>query len=123
MLRGIRGATTVEKDSEQEILLAAKELIQHMISANKLEADQVASIFISATRDLTTAFPAKAARDSEEWKYVPVMCVQELEVAGGLERCIRIMMHVNTNVSQKEVQHVYLRKAMSLRPDLLKEKN
>ncbi|KGX92159.1 chorismate mutase [Pontibacillus halophilus JSM 076056 = DSM 19796] len=121
MIRGIRGATTVSVDDCQEILTNTETLLRKIIEVNQLEADQVASIFISATNDMKTAFPAKALRQIEGFTFVPIMCMQELEIEGGLERCIRVMMHVNTSVPQQEVQHVYFEEAVKLRPDLVKE--
>ncbi len=121
MLRGIRGATTVEKNDEKDILLATYELLNQMIIHNHVEPEKVASVFISATPDMTEAFPAKALREFKGWKFVPVMCMQELDVPGGLERCIRVMIHYNTSSSQKDIQHIYLENAVSLRPDLSNE--
>ncbi|KSU63466.1 chorismate mutase [[Bacillus] enclensis] len=118
MMRGIRGATTVEENSEKEILLSTHELLGEMIASNRIDPDKVASVFISATADITRAFPAKALREFDDWKYVPVMCMQELDVPGGLERCIRLMIHYNTGCPQKDIKHIYLKKAVSLRPDL-----
>ncbi|NQD66290.1 chorismate mutase [Bacillus haikouensis] len=119
MMRGIRGATTVEENTEKEILLSTHELLNQMILHNQIDPDKVASVFISTTSDITEAFPAKALRNFEDWKFVPVMCMQELKVPGGLERCIRVMIHYNTACPQKEIQHIYLKNAVSLRPDLL----
>jgi chorismate mutase len=119
MMRGIRGATTVEENSEKEILLSTHELLDEMIVNNRIDPGMVASVFISTTADITEAFPAKALREFEDWKYVPVMCMQELEVPGGLKYCIRVMIHYNTSCSQKDIKHIYLKKAVSLRPDLL----
>ncbi|MGR3764829.1 chorismate mutase [Rossellomorea sp. NS-SX7] len=121
MMRGIRGATTVEKEGAKEILLATHELLNQMIIHNHIDPDRVASVFISATPDIKETFPAKAMREFKDWKFVPVMCMQELDVPGGLERCIRVMIHYNTSTSQKDIQHVYLKNAVSLRPDLLNE--
>ncbi|WP_064091030.1 chorismate mutase [Rossellomorea aquimaris] len=121
MIRGIRGATTVDVDSEKEILHSTNELLKEMILHNKIKAEEVASVFISATNDLTSSFPAKALRKFDEWKYVPVMCMQELDVPNGLSRCIRIMIHYNTSTPQREIQHIYMKRAISLRPDLKEE--
>ena len=118
MIRGIRGATTADVDSEKEILLSTEELLNEMILHNKIEVNQVASVFISATNDLTSSFPAKALRRFHDWKYVPVMCMQELDVPNGLSRCIRIMIHYNTSSPQQEIQHIYKKDAVRLRPDL-----
>jgi chorismate mutase len=118
MIRGIRGATTVEHNEELEITQATEELLREMIKANDVKAGDVASVLISATEDLTAAFPAKALRNIEGWTYVPVMCMREIPVPNSLPRCIRVMMTVNTEKAQNEIHHVYLREAIQLRPDL-----
>ncbi|MFC5733633.1 chorismate mutase [Cytobacillus gottheilii] len=118
MIRGIRGATTVDEDSEKLILEETEILLKEIIKENKLEAEQVASVLFSVTEDLTACFPAKAMRAIDGWKYVPVMCTREIPVPESLSLCVRVMMHVNTDRSQQEINHVYLRNAISLRPDL-----
>jgi len=118
MIRGIRGAITVEVDEETVILDAAERLVKEMIRKNAIIADNVASVFVSVTDDLTSAFPAKVIRLQEGWTYVPVMCMKEIDVPNSLKKCIRIMMHVNTESAQKDINHVYLEKAIQLRPDL-----
>ncbi|MGG5253797.1 chorismate mutase [Neobacillus sp. SM06] len=118
MLRGVRGATTIEQNSETVILSATEELLAKMIEVNGIEPEAVASVFISATDDVNAVFPAKALRRFPGWTYVPVMCMQELHVPNSLEYCVRVMMHVNTDKTQKEIVHVYLKDAQSLRPDL-----
>lgn len=118
MIRGVRGAVTVEKNSESEILEATEMLIRQMIQENKINSEDVASVFISVTEELTAAFPAKAMRSIEGWTYVPVMCMREIPVEGSLRNCIRVMMHVNIDVPQQNICHIYLREAIQLRPDL-----
>lgn len=115
--RGIRGATTVEEDSAGAVLAAASELLVHMVKANHVDTVDVASVIFTVTPDLTAAFPARAARDLG-WQHVPLLDAQEVPVPGSLPRCVRVLMLWNTDRSQEEVQHVYLRDAMSLRPDL-----
>ncbi|MBU8771354.1 MULTISPECIES: chorismate mutase [Cytobacillus] len=118
MIRGVRGAVTVDKNSESEILEATEMLIRQMIQENKINSEDVASVFISVTEELTAAFPAKAMRSIEGWTYVPVMCMREIPVEGSLRNCIRVMMHVNIDVPQQNICHIYLREAIQLRPDL-----
>ncbi len=118
MIRGIRGATTVSNNTVEEILDATEELIAKMIELNKIQPESVASAFISTTEDITAVFPAKVLRNFTGWKYVPVMCMREMPVPDSLNLCIRVMLHVNTDVDQKEISHVYLNKALILRPDL-----
>jgi chorismate mutase len=117
-VRGVRGATTVELDIEEKIIDATEELIREMEASNQFLPEDVASVWITVTEDLRSAFPAKALRRIEGWNLVPVMCAREIPVVGSLTRCIRIMMHINTSLEQKEIQHVYLGGATTLRPDL-----
>ncbi|MGG3562600.1 chorismate mutase [Neobacillus rhizosphaerae] len=118
MIRGVRGATTITENSEEAIVSATEELLINMIEMNEIHPDSVASIFISTTEDINAAFPAKALRRFQGWTYVPVMCMREIPVQNSLDMCVRVMMHVNTTKSQQEIQHIYLNKAKSLRPDL-----
>jgi chorismate mutase len=118
MIRGVRGATTVEQNEEAAILQATERLVKEMIKSNNIQAEDVASVFISVTDDITAAFPAKIIRLQDGWTYVPVMCMKEMNVPFSLERCIRVMIHVNTTIPQKEINHIYLENATRLRPDL-----
>jgi chorismate mutase len=118
MIRGVRGATTVTSNTEEAILLAAEELLAKIIEVNHIQPDSVASVFISTTDDINAAFPAKALRKFAGWTYVPVMCMREIPVPNSLKMCIRFMLHVNTSLSQEEINHVYLNEAIVLRPDL-----
>ncbi|KXZ21588.1 chorismate mutase [Bacillus nakamurai] len=123
MIRGIRGATTVEHDTEQEILEKTQQLLEKIIEENQTKAEDVVQILLSATPDLHSVFPAKAVRRLSGWQYVPVTCMQEMDVNGGLKKCIRVMMTVQTDTPQDEIRHVYLEKAVVLRPDLSLTKN
>ena len=122
MFRGVRGAITVKENNEQVIFQATDRLIEKIIHDNQIEPEQVASVFISVTDDITEAFPAKVIRSMEGWSYVPVMCMKEITVRSALEKCIRVMMHINTSKSQQEINHVYLEDAVTLRPDLVAKK-
>jgi chorismate mutase len=115
--RGVRGATTVAEDSAEAIWSATRELLQLLIEANRMEEDDVASVIFTTTPDLTAAYPAKAARDMG-WTQVALMGCQEMNVSGGLQRCIRVLIHWNTAKSNAELRHVFLREAVALRPDL-----
>ncbi|WP_110112969.1 chorismate mutase [Bacillus sp. CGMCC 1.16541] len=119
-IRGIRGATTVEKNDANEIIEETKKLMSQIILQNNLEPDKVAQIFVSLTDDLNADFPAKAIRTMEGWSFVPVMCMQEITVPNALPKCIRIMATVNTNAAQSQIHHIYLNEAIILRPDLTK---
>lgn len=121
MIRGIRGATTVESDTEMEVISAVEKLMVEIIQVNEVDPDMVASVFFSATEEIRSVFPAKALRKFEGWTYVPVTCMKEIPVSNSLPFCIRVMIHVNTTKSQKEIQHVYQAGATVLRPDLTKQ--
>ncbi|MHB0875086.1 MAG: chorismate mutase [Anaerolineae bacterium] len=116
-IRGVRGATTSEENTEAQILACTRELLDRMVTLNGIEPPDIGSVVFTVTPDLTATFPAKAARDLG-WVHVPLMCAQEIPVPGSLQRCVRVMLLWNTDRSQDEVAHVYLRGAVSLRPDL-----
>jgi len=115
--RGIRGATTVSANSAAEILEATRELLERIIAANDIQAADVASALFTVTPDLTAAFPARAARDLG-WHQAALLDALEIPVPDSLPRCVRVLIHWNTNKSQAEICHVYLRGAAALRPDL-----
>ena len=117
--RGVRGATTVERNGREEILAATRELLALMIRQNGIEAADVASALFSTTHDLDAEFPALAARQLG-WLEVPLLCSNEMSVAGSLPLCIRIMVNWNTDKAQSDLHHVYVREAVRLRPDLSK---
>lgn len=117
-LRGIRGATTVEVDEADAILDATRELLVAMCERNGIDDfEPIAAIFFTTTYDLTATFPAEAAR-ALGMDMVPLLCNQEIRVPGRLARVVRVMLQLNTRMRQDEVQHVYLREAVRLRPDL-----
>ncbi|GAA3405177.1 chorismate mutase [Paenibacillus hodogayensis] len=117
-VRGVRGAITVERNEETEILNATAELLGQIVAENGIDPEDIASVFVTVTQDLNAAFPAKVIREMQGWELVPLMCALEISVPGGLEKCIRLMVSVNTTKSQKEIRHVYLNNAIKLRPDL-----
>ncbi|MFB1080826.1 chorismate mutase [Jeotgalibacillus sp. JSM ZJ347] len=119
MIRGIRGATTVDSDQQESIVSATYFLLAEMIEKNHIDPEDTASVFISTTDDISSVFPAKALRQIEGWEYVPVMCMREIPVKDALPLCIRVMVHVNTKKKQKEIQHIYHHEAVKLRPDLV----
>ncbi|GAA4843837.1 chorismate mutase [Paenibacillus vulneris] len=120
LVRGIRGATTVEHDEKNEVLTATRELLQQIIAENGILPEEIACVFITVTNDLTTTFPAVAIRQLPGWELVPLMCSLEVPVEGSLPKCIRLMVMANTEKRQDEIVHVYLKEAMRLRPDLSK---
>jgi len=115
--RGVRGATTVEQNEPAAILEATSELLLALIEANGLLSEDVASALFTVTADLDAAYPARAARDLG-WTDAALMCAGEIPVPGSLPRCIRVLIHWNTESAQSEVKHIYLREAATLRPDL-----
>ncbi len=117
MIRGIRGATTVERDDAEEILERTEELLEAMASANQIVPEDMASIFFTLSPDLHATFPAEAARRIG-WQHVPVICMRELDVPHGLKKTVRVLMHAETVLGQREVQHVYCHGAVVLREDL-----
>jgi chorismate mutase len=116
-VRGIRGATTAEENSETAILEATRELLEQMVKANNVEPDEIAAALFTSTPDLTAAFPAEAARQMN-WLAVPLMSATEVNVPGALPRCIRVLILWNAAESQAQITHIYLREATTLRPDL-----
>ncbi len=117
-VRGVRGATTVERDDAEAILSATEELVRELVAANDLHPEDVASALFTVTADLHAEFPAAAARRMG-WTAVPLLNFTEIDVPGRLRHCIRVLLHVNTQRSQSEMIHVYLREAVALRPDLV----
>ncbi|MED3646088.1 chorismate mutase [Halalkalibacterium halodurans] len=118
MVRGVRGATTVKANQEKEILDATEGLMRTICEENEIDPENVAQVILTVTEDLTATFPAKALRRLAGWTHVPVMCAQEIPVPNGLEKCIRVMITLNTTKAQSEIHHVYLNEAVKLRPDL-----
>lgn len=116
-IRGIRGATTVDQNTEDAIVHATRQLLEQMAKDNNVEPDEIAAILFTCTPDLTAAFPAEAARQLQ-WASVPLMSATEIAVPDSLSMCIRVLMLWNTPRSQEEVVHVYLGRAKVLRPDL-----
>ena len=114
--RGIRGATTVEANTREEILRATRELLQQIIEANDLRVEDVGSAIFTTTPDLNAEFPAVAARQLG-WHDVPLMCSHEMTVPGALDQCLRVLIHWNTPKLQKEIVRVYTKGAVNLRPD------
>ena len=114
--RGIRGATTCDENTRESILEATRELLQRIIAANGLQAEDIASAIFSTTHDLTAEFPAVAARELG-WLDTALLCTHEMAVPGSLQRCIRVLIHWNTTRRADEIIHVYIRGARTLRPD------
>ena len=119
-VRGIRGAITVERDDPEAIIAATERLLREIVARNPFRPEDVASALFTVTPDLQSEFPAAAARKMG-WIYVPLLNFNEIGVPGRLERCIRVMVHINTDLGQRDINHVYLGGAEILRPDLAKK--
>lgn len=117
-VRGIRGATSVATDTSELILAATRELLEELLRSNGIETfEEIVSAIFTTSPDLTSTFPAEAAR-SIGMRQVPLLCASEIAVPGSLPRCIRVLLHVNTDRKQSEISHVYLHDAKRLRPDM-----
>ena len=117
-VRAVRGAITVNADTERNILEATTRMLEGILKANpSLQPEDVASAIFTMTEDLSSAYPAKAARDLG-WTQVALLCAREIPVPGALPRTIRLLLHWNTDLPQSGISHVYLEDAGRLRPDL-----
>lgn len=116
-VRAIRGATRLSADDPEEMSEAVRELLGEMLRRNAVTSDDLISVILTATPDLVSTFPAAAARGLG-WGDVPLLCAQEIDVAGALSRVVRVMAHAELDAPRSEVTHVYLRGAELLRQDL-----
>jgi chorismate mutase len=116
-VRGIRGAISVEANTTEAIGAATTRLLVAMSEANGIEPPAIISAFFTVTTDLNAAYPAAAAR-ALGWLDVPLLDAQEIEVPTGMPRVIRVLLHVETDRARRDIRHVYLDKAVTLRPDL-----
>lgn len=114
----IRGATTADENTREAVLSVTRELVAEMLRANALSRESLVSILFTGTQDITTAYPAEAARQLGLVD-VPLMGAQEMGIEGGLPLCVRIMIHADVHMPKGEVSHIYLRGATKLRPDLV----
>jgi chorismate mutase len=120
-IRGIRGAITIDQDTEDKVLSATQELINEIFISNPyLRTEDIASAIFTTTNAIRSAFPARAARQIG-WEQVPTLCANEIPILDSLPLCIRVLIHWNTDSEQKDIKHVYLRDAENLRPDLSKQ--
>jgi len=118
--RGIRGAITVDQNDREEILVATTELLKLMVHENNVRIEDIASISFTLTDDLDAVFPALAARQIG-WNEVPLLCMREIPVPNSLCKCIRVLLLINTSRRASEIQHIYMRQAVSLRPEFVPE--
>jgi chorismate mutase len=119
-IRGIRGATTASANTREAILDATCELLEALVKMNGVCVEDIASVIFTLTPDLDAAFPASAAR-AIGWTHVPLLDLSAPRVGNDLARCIRVLVHWNTDCAQMDIKHVYLRDARNLRPDLAKD--
>lgn len=118
-LRAIRGAITVSHDTPAEIYAATQELLREIVARNTVALTDIISVIFTVTPDLTSAFPAMAAREIG-WTDVPLLCTMEIPVPGALGHCIRVLLHSESDRPRSAIEHVYLGDAVVLRPDLHK---
>lgn len=118
MIRGVRGATTVNENDKDAIIEATIEVMEEIQRENHIDPDDISHIIITMTNDLDATFPARALRNLSGYQFVPVMCAQEIAVPGSLAKCIRLMITINTSKNPDEIHHIYLKEAVHLRPDL-----
>jgi chorismate mutase len=116
-VRALRGATTVDADVREQVIERTQELLRELLERNGLVEDDLISIVFTATDDVHSAFPAEAAR-AAGMTHIPLLCARELEIDGGIERCIRVLVHVQTDRAVTELRHPYLHGARQLRTDL-----
>lgn len=114
VLRGIRGATQLERDDAAEMTAAVAELAVAMLEQNGLTTDDVVSVILTSTPDLHCAFPAAAAR-AVGWTDIPLLCAQEIDVSGAMPRVVRVLIHAETSLTRAQIRHPYLRGTDSLR--------
>jgi chorismate mutase len=116
-VRALRGATTLDVDERGHLLQRTQELIHELFRRNELTEDDLISIVFTATDDVHSAYPAEAAREAGI-THVPLLCARELEIDGGIPRCVRLLVHAYTPRGVRELRHVYLHEARQLRTDL-----
>ena len=116
-VRAVRGATTLEVDEAEHLIERVTEMLTEMIERNALSNDDIISVLFTATPDVHSTFPAVAGRRLGLGD-VPLICAQELDIDGAMPLCIRVMMHVETDLGRDQVRHIYLHDARSLRDDL-----
>jgi chorismate mutase len=116
-VRALRGATTLETDEREHLVERTQELIRALFERNDLDEDDLISIVFTATADVHSAYPAEAAREAGI-THVPLLCARELEIDGGIPRCVRLLVHAYTPRGVHDLRHVYLHEARQLRTDL-----
>lgn len=116
--RAIRGATTIEDNTKDSIKESTIELLSEILNQNKIKKEDISHVIFTLTKDINADFPAKFARLELDFEDVPMICSNEIEVPNALPFCVRVLMVVNSELSQNEIKHIYLKNAKTLRPDL-----
>ena len=116
--RGVRGAITVDNNTKEDIKHAVVELLDKMLKENDIKVEDISFAIFTLTQDLNADFPAKYARLCCGFNKVAMMCYHELNVQGALAKCLRILLNINTNKTQSEIKHIYLKGAKILREDI-----
>ena len=117
--RGIRGAITIEENTIEAVKEATIELISEIKKQNNYDEKDISNVIFTLTDDIDCVYPAKIAREVfTDWKYVPMVCFNEMKIQGSLQKCLRILITINTELAQNEIKHVYLKGAEKLRTDL-----
>lgn len=117
-MRGVRGAITVEKNEKAAIWQAAKAMMQELIERNELAPEDIGAVIFSMTEDLTAAFPTAAVRQLPGFDLVPLFDARQCAIEGSLEKCIRVLVLADTGKAQRDIHHIYMGKAVALRPDI-----
>jgi chorismate mutase len=117
VVRGVRGATTVDADTIAQVTERTQELMRTIMERNGLDEDDIVSVVFTATPDVTSVFPATAVR-AIGFGAVPLICAAEIAVPGSMPLCVRVLLHVYTSRSRADIHHVYLHGAQGLRDDL-----
>lgn len=116
-IRAVRGATTLDRDDRDHLIERTQELIHLVFERNELSEDDLVSIVFTATMDIVSGFPAEAAREAG-FVHTPLLCARELEIDGGIARCVRVLVHAYSGREKQDMRHVYLHDARQLRTDL-----
>ena len=116
--RGVRGAITLKTNTKEEIKSATVELLNKMLKENEIDTKDISFAIFTLTEDINADFPAKYARENCGFNKVPMMCYHELDVPNSLKKCLRILLNINTQKTQDEIKHIYLKDAKKLRGDI-----
>ncbi len=118
--RAIRGAITVEENTQESLKSAVVELMTSIKNKNNYKDEDISHVIFTLTGDIDCEYPAKIAREVfNSYNSVPMMCFNEMKIKNSLEKCLRILIVINTNLAQNEIKHVYLKGAKNLRKDIL----